>query len=104
MEEKSKEIKMGKSSSQKNEKLTYEQLEQMAGNLNMQCRQLYQQLNEARTAIAEFNEIEMLLSIIEKGEYFDSSFIDRCAKTVQEIVMKALDNAEKAAEDSQEQN
>lgn len=96
--EKSKEVKMD---AQKSEKLTYEQLEQLAGNLNNKCQQLYSQLKEANRMITEFNEIEMLLSILGKSEHFSGSFVERCSREIEEIITKALDSAEKAEEGTQ---
>ena len=104
MEKKSnKEPKMGvvKGGQSESQKLTYEQLEQVAGNLNTQCKQLYSQLQEVRTVIAEFNEINLLLSIIDKSEHFDSNFIDRCCLKIQAVISKAMDAAEKASEESE---
>ena len=48
------------------EKLSYEQLEQIAGNLNQQCRQMQEHIRNLQNAIAEFNEIGMLLDVLEK--------------------------------------
>ena len=62
---------------------------------------LYGQLQEARTVIAEFNEINLLLSIIDKSEHFDSNFIDRCCLKIQAVINKAMDAAEKASEESE---
>ena len=90
MSEKSKNVEM----KGKQEKLSYEQLEQIAGNLNNRCNQLYQQVQEAQAIIADFNEIGMLLSIIDRGEHFDEAFISRCASKIQETVSKAMDAAE----------
>lgn len=81
-----------------NEKLSYEQLERVARDLNMQCRQLASQLQSAQKVISEFNDLEMLLGIIAKSEYFHEAFVNRCVDTVESIVTRALDNAEKAAE------
>ena len=94
--EKSKEVKMN--GTQKNEKFSYEQLEQLANNLNKQCQQFYSQLQEANRVISEFNEIGMLLSILEKSEHFSEDFVTRCSGKIEDIVSKALDNAEKAEE------
>ena len=98
--EKSKEIKMDAQKGQKNEKLSYEQLEQVANNLNRQCQQFYNQLQEANRIISGFNEIEMLLSILDKSEHFSEEFVTRCSAKIEEIVTEALDNGEKQAEDS----
>ena len=100
MAEKSKEVKLEAAKENgKSEKLTYEQLEQVAGNLNQQCNKLYQQLREAQGIISNFNEIEMLLAIIGKAEYFESTFIDRCTKEIQKVVTAALDASEKQEEE-----
>lgn len=100
MEKKSKTISMtGKPNENATEKLSYEQLEQVAGNLNMQCRQLQNSLHEAQQIISGFNVVELLLSIIEKGEYFESSFIDRCVFKIQSGVTTLLDNADKNEEE-----
>ena len=98
--EKSKEIKMDAQKGQKNEKLSYEQLEQVANNLNRQCQQFYSQLQEANRIISGFNEIDMLLSILSKSEHFNEEFVNRCSAKIEEIVTEALDNGEKQAEDS----
>ena len=98
--EKSKEIKMDAQKGQKNEKLSYEQLEQVANNLNRQCQQFYNQLQEANRIISGFNEIDMLLSILSKSEHFSEEFVTRCSAKIEEIVTEALDNGEKQVEDS----
>jgi hypothetical protein len=89
-EKKSKEVKM----EGKQEKLTYEQLEQIAGNLQQQCQQLYSQLKDAQNTIAEFNEIGLLLDILAKSEHFSEDFIYRCSKKVEDIITRALDAAD----------
>ena len=99
MSEKSKTVKMD---AQNNEKLSYEQLEQLANNLNRQCQQFYSQLQEANKIISEFNEVDMLLSILEKSEHFNEDFVTRCANKVEEIITKALDSAEKQDEKTKE--
>ena len=97
MEKKSKVVSMTPESEKKtSEKLSYEQLEQVAGNLNIQCRQLQNSLREAQSVIAGFNVVELLLSIIEKGEYFDQAFINRCVAKIQDGVTTMLDNTEES--------
>ena len=96
--EKSKEVKMNAQKEQK--KLSYEELEQVAGNLNKQCQQMYSKLQEADRVISEFNEIGMLLSVLEKSEHFSEDFVTRCSKKIEEIITKAMDAAEKREENS----
>ena len=96
MEKKSKEVKMNES--KQPEKMTYEQLEQIAGNLNQQCRVLQQQLIQAKNTIAEFNEIGMLLEVLKQSEQFTSQFVERCANKIEELITQALDESEKPQE------
>ena len=96
--EKSKKVEMN---AQGNKKLSYEELEQLAGNLNKQCQQFYNQLQEANRVISEFNEIGMLLSILDKSEHFSEKFVNRVSNEVETIITKALDNSEKGEENPQ---
>ena len=98
VKEKSKEVKMD-AQAQPQEKLSYEQLEQLAGNLNKQCQQMYTKLQEANRAIAEFNEIGLLLDVLGKAEYFSDNFVSRCSVKIEGIITKAFDEAEKQEEE-----
>ena len=102
MEKKSKTVSMNEANKE-NEKLSYEQLEQVANNLNRQCQQLHAQLRSAQAAIAEFNEISMLLDILGKGEHFTEQFVNRCSSKIEEIVTKALNASEKRERESSEE-
>lgn len=101
MEKKSKkeakEVKMP-SEPKKEEKLTYEQLEQVAQSLNQRCQQMYEKLQEANQLISNFNDIGLLLSILNQSSYFNDTFIERCAGKIEEIVTKMLDSVEQKAE------
>lgn len=68
--------------------------------MNQQCRNLYNELQQAKTMIAEFNDIGMLLTILGKGEYFSQDFVDRCSKKIEESVGKMLDAAEGSNQES----
>lgn len=81
----------GAANSAEEKKFSYEQLEQIAHSLDEKCKEMYKELMEARNVIAHFNEIGMLLSIIDKGEFFDPAFIERCCKEIQDTVTQALD-------------
>ena len=82
------------------EKLSYEQLEQIAGNLNQQCRQMQQVINNQQQAIAEFNEIGMLLDVLGKSEHFSEKFVTRCSNKIEELITKAMDASEKQETES----
>ena len=103
MNNETKTVNMQESAASK--KLTYEQLEQVANNLNQRCNMLYQQLQKAENAIAEYNEIGMLLDIIKQAEHFNSDFIERCTNKIEELIVKALDASEQQVEEKEpEQN
>lgn len=72
------------------EKIPYDQLEAIANNLNYQCKQLSSKLQEAQEIIASFNDVAMLLSIIDKAEYFDDDFSKMCIDKIQEEVTRLL--------------
>ena len=105
--EKSKSVKMNaqkKKSDVENpgqEKLSYEQLEQIAGNLNQQCRQMQEHIRNLQNAIAEFNEIGMLLDVLGKSEHFSEKFVTRCASKIEELITKAMDASEKQEEEKE---
>lgn len=80
------------------EKLSYEQLEQIANNLNQQCRQMQEHIRSLQNVIAEFNEISMLLDILGKSEHFNEDFVIRCSSKIEELIIKALDASEKQEE------
>ena len=112
MEKKSKTVKMGStenkaqvanSKQEQPDKLSYEQLEQVARDLNMQCRQLQAQLNNAQRIINDFNDLGMLLSIVKQGENFSSDFIIRCTDRIEKLVTEALDNYDKMEKEAKKQ-
>lgn len=97
MEEKkkAKTVRMANGKDIPQEKISYEELEKVASNLNQQCKAMYQKLQEAEHVISNFNDIGMLLSILKQSEYFDDSFTSRCARKVQDTVTAMLDSVEK---------
>lgn len=101
MEKKSKEVKID-GAKQEDQKIPYEQLEQVALQLRAANNDLYKRLQSAQQAIAEFNEIGMLLDILGKSEYFSDAFVSRCSAKVEEIVTKALDASEKEDKENQD--
>lgn len=106
MEKKSKTVRMNPGvnpagSANQPEKLTYEQLEKVAMDLNMQCRQLQNQLNNAQRVMNEFNDLGMLLNIVTVGENFSSDFIVRCTNRIEAVVSKALDNYDRMEAEKQ---
>ena len=103
MGEKSKTINMKTQGKKEENKLTYEQLEQVAGNLNAQCQQLHSQLRSAQNTIAQVNEIGMLLDILGRSEHFTEKFVTRCSAKIEELVTKVLDASDKQEEEAQKE-
>lgn len=102
MEEKTKKTKVQalKQTPEKQEKLTYEQLEQLAGNLNQQCQELYTQLQRTRNMISGLQVVEILLAVLKQGENFSDSFVALCSSKVEEIITATLSPSSKDASDT----
>lgn len=92
----------GKPEGENVKKLTYEALEQLAVNLREQCKNLNQRCQIAENALNSFNEVGMLLSILEQGTYFKDAFVERCSSTIEKIINSALDATEEAERKAKE--
>ena len=107
MEKKTKTIKMAPETTEAGannpQKLTYEQLEQVARDLAMQRNQLQAHLQKAEQAIAEFNDLGVLLSIVNSGENFSSDFIVRCTNRIEKMVSMALDNYDRREQEAKKE-
>ena len=101
--EKSKEVKMESVAANKEEvkKLSYEELEKVAYQLKAANNALYKRIQQAEGIISEFNEIGMLLSILERSEHFSEEFVTRCSSKIEETVTKAFDAQEEAEKKTQ---
>ena len=76
-----KEVEMKKASEPKNEKLTYEQLENVCHQLSEQSRNLYQKLQEADLTYM-FKRLDYLFAVVENREAFPNDFTDKCIKEI----------------------
>lgn len=107
MEKETKTVKMTpntkESAASNSQKLTYEQLEQVARDLAMQRNQLQAHLQKAEQAIAEFNDLGVLLSIVNSGENFSSDFIVRCTNRIEKMVSVALDNYDRREQEAKKE-
>lgn len=87
--EENKEVKTGseniKSTDNKSEKLTYEQLENVAHQLSEQVRQLYAKLQEANVSNA-FKRLECLFKVVVNKSNFTESFVSRCTAEIEELM------------------
>jgi hypothetical protein len=66
----------------KNEKLTYEQLEQAAHQLSQQNKQLYGKLQEANM-FNIFKRLDYLFKVVENASAFSSDFVVKCVEEIE---------------------
>jgi hypothetical protein len=113
MEEKVNKLKVVKnnltakpSADQKQEKLSYEQLENIAHQLSEQSRQLYTKLQEANLSNM-FKRLDYLFKVLEYSGMFNPDFVDKCVNEVEETITlpekkeEAADNKDSLKEDSE---
>lgn len=78
-------VKNENEKSLKKEKMSYEELENIAHQLSEQSRVLMQKLQEANMGNM-FKRLDYLFKIIEFEHMFDGNFIDKCIKEVQDMI------------------
>lgn len=71
--------------SDKPEKLSYEQLENIAHQLSEQSRQLYMKLQEANKENM-FSRLEFLFRVVENRGAFNSEFLNKCIKEIEYLM------------------
>lgn len=67
------------------EKMSYEQLENVAHQLNEQVRQLYMKLQEANM-VNVFKRLDYLFKVVENGHIFAEDFYNRCIKEIEDLI------------------
>lgn len=72
-----KEVKMKVAEKPQNEKLTYEQLENVCHQLSEQSRSLYQRLQEADMTNL-FKRLDYLFAVVENRDAFPDDFVKKC--------------------------
>lgn len=83
----------------KNEKMSYEQLENIAHQLSEQSRQLYAKLQEANMTNI-FKRLDYLFKVVENSTSFNKDFVDRCITEIEELI--TVPEQEENKEDSKE--
>ena len=78
-------VKNENEKSLKKEKMSYEELENIAHQLSEQSRVLMQKLQEANMGNM-FKRLDYLFKIIEFEHMFDGNFIDKCVKEIQDMI------------------
>ena len=73
------------------QKYSYDELNNIAHQLNEQNIQLYKRLQEANLDNM-FKRLDYLFKVLDKPEFFDNEFIDNCSKEIVELMTIPEDN------------
>lgn len=85
MEEK-KEVKMkAVQKEDRPEKMSYEQLENVAHQLSEQSKQLYMKL-QAANMTNMFKRLDYLFKVVENGHMFKEDFLNKCISEIEELM------------------
>lgn len=90
-------VKMG--TADRPEKMSYEQLENVAHQLSEQSRQLYMKLQAANMNNV-FKRLDYLFKVIENGHMFNQAFVDKCVSEIEELITVPEDT--EGAEDTKD--
>ena len=85
MEEQKKKVVEMKPQVQRPEKMSYEQLENVAHQLSEQNRQLFAKLQELNMANM-FKRLDYLFKVIENGHMFKQDFLEKCIAEIESIM------------------
>ena len=67
------------------EKMSYEQLQQVAHQLSEQARQLYSQLQKSNMTNM-FKRLDYLFKVVENGHMFKQDFLEKCIAEIEELM------------------
>lgn len=67
------------------EKMSYEQLENVAHQLSEQAKQLYAQL-QAANMTNMFKRLDYLFKVVENGHVFNQEFLNKCVAEIEEHI------------------
>ena len=70
---------------EKPEKLSYEQLENIAHQLSEQAKQLYMKLQAANMGNM-FKRLDYLFKVVENGHMFKQDFLEKCIAEIEELM------------------
>ena len=83
-EQKEKVIKM-QPEAERPEKMSYEQLENVAHQLSEQAKQLYMQLQNANMSNM-FKRLDYLFKVVENSHMFKLGFVDKCINEIEDFM------------------
>ena len=75
------------------QKMSYEELEQVAAQLSQQSQQLYARLQQADMTNM-FKRLDYLFKVVENGPMFPNEFLDMCVAEIQEIITPISEETE----------
>lgn len=70
---------------EKPEKMSYEQLENIAHQLSEQARKLYSQLQQSNMTNM-FKRLDYLFKVVENGHMFKQDFLEKCIAEIEELM------------------
>ena len=100
MEEQKKKVVEMKPQVQRPEKMSYEQLENVAHQLSEQNRQLFAKLQELNMANV-FKRLDYLFKVVENGHMFKQDFLEKCIAEI-ESLMTVPEQEEKSETEDKE--
>ena len=86
MEEQKKKVVEMKPQVQRPEKMSYEQLENVAHQLSEQNRQLFAKLQELNMANM-FKRLDYLFKVVENGHMFKQDFLEKCIAEIESLMI-----------------
>ena len=81
------------------EKMSYEQLENVAHQLSEQSRQLYMKL-QAANMNNMFKRLDYLFKVVENGHMFNQDFLTKCVSEIEELMTVPEDTEEEDTTDN----
>ena len=103
-EQKDKVVGMKPQETEQPQKMSYEQLEQVAHQLSEQARQLYSQLQKSNLTNM-FKRLDYLFKVVENGHIFKQDFLEKCINEIEDIITvpeESGDNKEETPDKSEE--
>ena len=99
--EENKETKMGPTTEvSRPEKMSYEQLENIAHQLSNQAKQLYAKLQEANM-VNMFKRLDYLFKVVENAHAFNEEFVTKCVAEIEDLM--TVPETEEETEDKPEE-
>ena len=100
MEEQKKKVVEMKPQVKRPEKMSYEQLENVAHQLSEQNRQLFAKLQELNMANM-FKRLDYLFKVIENGYMFKQDFLEKCIAEIESLITIPKQEEESEVEDKE---